>query len=356
MANSENSKVKIILLYEYFLKHISPYDEGVASKTNMNEIKNYLYDILGEEFDRKSIYADIRKINSYMESMKLVKDGEDWIYSEGKSYRRTELKNEISIDEARLLVDAISTTAFVDTDLIDKLKEMFPTSFGRDYKNARLYSRNTKTTRRTTLLLNNIRTCIQDELPISFEYGYEFGGSIVEKTKKFVSPIALDWTNNKYYLIAIDNDIYKKTKDQKQAIRRYRIDRIGSNNNDFKKKDYVKFESQKERDTVLKNLLENAIDAFSSDNSRIIGITLTGKDPKKILQAFSTFADEIKVNQIISDSYMKGEIKFNIKVADAPTLYNHLFMLSNFEDVKMYIDTDDVRAEFYRRLQKALGI
>ena len=60
MANSELSKLKILYLYDYFKHNMSSFDdEGVT----VSELIEYLQQKLNNTFERKSIYADISKIN-----------------------------------------------------------------------------------------------------------------------------------------------------------------------------------------------------------------------------------------------------------------------------------------------------
>ena len=197
MANSEKSKLKILALYDYFMKKVSPYDAEGNDSVSMSTLLSYLKELLGSDFDRKSVYADVGKINEYMAMMGVVKNSEGWIYTEGKKYKRSELKEELTIDEARLIVDAISTTPFVDTSLCDKIRELYPTSFGKDYKNIRLYSRDSKALTQSNWVLNNIRTCIKEQKCMEIEYGYNFDNALKEKSVKVISPHALDFNRNR---------------------------------------------------------------------------------------------------------------------------------------------------------------
>ena len=53
----------------------------------------------GNTFERKSIYADISKINEYVNMTAKVKGSDSWITSEGRKYKRNQLVDEITIDE-----------------------------------------------------------------------------------------------------------------------------------------------------------------------------------------------------------------------------------------------------------------
>ena len=362
MANSEKSKLKILALYEYFMKKVSPYDADGNDSVSMSTLLSYLKELLGSDFDRKSVYADIDKINEYMAMTGVVKNSDRWIYTEGKKYKRSELKEELTIDEARLIVDAISTTPFVDTSLCEKIRELYPTSFGKDYKNTRLYSRDSKALTQSNWVLNNIRTCIREQKCMEIEYGYNFDNALKEKSVKVISPLALDFNRNRYYVVATDNLFYndqiKKGTKREEAlnasIRTYRLDRIGKQNI-LPDTPYCGYDDFEARDAAVKAKLESSVDAYSSDETKIIGIVIECEDIKTLLKAYGEFSESVKINRIFTDNPDNGKIKFNIKAGDTPTLNNHLFMLSNFEGLKLTIENEDIDRKFKETLRKVLG-
>ena len=189
MANSELSKIKILFIYDYFKNRIS--SSGGKEAVSVSELIAYLEDCTGTTFERKSIYADIDKINEYVRMSKQTKDTE-WIYSEGKKYRRSNLTGEILIDEARLIVDAISTTPFVDSDLCEKIVNMFPTYFTEGYRKRILYPHYEKVDRRCISKLNNIRLAIDEKRTIKISYVYKLGNELTEKSEKIVSSMTLE--------------------------------------------------------------------------------------------------------------------------------------------------------------------
>ena len=92
MANSELSKLKILFIYDYFKNEVS--SSGGKESVSVSELISYLENKTGTTFERKSIYADIDKINEYVRMSGQTSDT-DWIFSEGKRYKRSDLNGEI---------------------------------------------------------------------------------------------------------------------------------------------------------------------------------------------------------------------------------------------------------------------
>lgn len=355
MANSELSKLKILFIYDYFKKQVSC--SGGKESVSVSELIAYLEEKTGTTFERKSIYADISKINEYVRTSGQTKDT-DWIFSEGKKYKRGELDDEILIDEARLIVDAISTTTFVDSDLCEKIIDMFPTYFPAGYQKRALYPHYEKMDRKSILLLNFIRGGIEEKTPLKIVYGYMLGSTLTEKTDKTVSPMALDWKNNCYYLIAIDNDEAKDLeRDQSlsAALRRYRVDRIASISVSDKQYAYIDYKTEKLREQELKTFINNSLSAFSIGRMIQIGITITGRTRKDVLKAYGAFTSKVSDKVRIADDTKldKGILKISVNTGLAPTLYTDLFELSTFDGVNIEIDNEEVCREYGEFIKKA---
>ena len=353
MANSELSKLKILFIYDYFKNQVSA--EGGKEAVSVSELISYLEETTGTTFERKSIYADISKINEYVQKSGQTNDS-DWIYTEGKKYRRSELKDEILIDEARLIVDAISTTTFVDSDLCEKIIKMFPTYFPEGYQNRALYPHYEKIDRKSILLLNNIRSGIEEKCALKISYGYMLGKSLTEKTDKIVSPMALDWENNCYYLIAIDNEEAKgleRDESLSSALRRYRVDRMSSVN--FSSEPYIDYKAERLRVQELKRFIDNSLSAYSSSNLTQVGIVITGKTRKDALKAYGAFTSKASDKVRIADDTKldKGILKISVTTGLAPTLYTDLFELSTFEGVNIEIDNEEICKEYGEYIRKA---
>lgn len=355
MANSELSKLKILFIYDYFKTQVSA--AGGKESVSVGELIAYLEEKTGTTFERKSIYADINKINEYVLKSGQTQD-DNWIYTEGKKYRRTELNDEILIDEARLIVDAISTTTFVETELCDKIIKMFPTYFTGDYRNRTLYPHYEKVNRKSILQLNNIRRGIDEKSAIAFSYGYMLGSELTEKSDKVVSPMALDWENNCYYLIAIDNSAAKDLeRDQNltSALRRYRLDRMTNISFPGGKASYIDYKSPKLREQELKDFINNSLSAYSSSSLMTVGITINGSTRKDVLKAYGAFVSRVKDSVRIKDDTKldRGILEIYVRTGNAPTLYTDLFELSTFDGVDIEIDNEDVCREYGEFIKKA---
>jgi len=357
MANSELSKLKILFIYDYFKNRLS--SSGGKESVSVSELISYLEDKTGTTFERKSIYADISKINDYVHKSGQTSDS-DWIFTEGKKYKRGELKGEIMIDEARLIVDAISTTPFVDSDLCDKIIDMFPSYFTGDYKKRMLLSHYEKVDRKCISRLNNIRNAINEKSSLRIPYGYKLGSELTEKTDKTVSPMALDWENNCYYLIAVDNTFVKEKDLERDesltsALRRYRVDRMANVN--YSNDPYIDYKSDALRQQELKRFIGNSLSAFSSNDLTLLGIKIKGKTRKDALKAYNAFASKASDKVRIKDDTKldKGILEITVKTGRAPTLYTDLFELSTFENVEIEIDNDEICREYGEFIKKAAG-
>ena len=350
MANSEMAKIKLLLIYDFFMKKVSAYDS--SSDVTVGGIIDYLKTLTGETFERKSIYNDIKRINEFMVRVGQVEPGKEFIYmSGGKTYSRMELKSELSLDEARLIVDAVSTTPFVKTGLCEKIKKEHPTYFRDGY--VPLHSHDEKADRNMNYLLNTIRNCIEEKTVFSFGYGYAFAGGIKGASVKKCSPLALDWKNDRYYLIAVDNEAYAESGDLEDSLRHYRVDRI-------EKKNYMPLTSEKfadpgeKRKAILDKFVKTSVDAYSTKDTKIIRMKLTAREEKTLLRAYAAFADAVGELHILRDKSSSGCVEFCFESGLTPTLFTHIFMLHTFDGITVDIANDDVRDRYTEYLQKAL--
>ena len=354
MANSELSKLKILYIYDYFLRHVSAFDED--SGITLADLVKYLEKNLGYKFERKSIYSDISRINEYVGANHSILGQDSWIYCEGKRYKKAQLEDEMTVDEARLIVDAIKTTSFTDTSICDKIKDLYPVFFETASSERELYGRDRKIDHKSISWLNNIRTAMEGRLPLKVEYGYKLGKDVVEKSTKMISPLVLDWTNNNYYLIAIDNSLAGEGSNEelKKAMRRYRLDRMSSVTFAPKSQKYMAFSSDRALKNALRDFLDNSLSAYSTDKRIRLRITIKGESHKEVLKAYNAFADKVGPALRIHDGKLTaGELGLEFDVADVPTLYTAMFEIVTFEGIDLKIDNSDINEKFVSYLAKA---
>ncbi|MCQ2515584.1 MAG: WYL domain-containing protein [Saccharofermentans sp.] len=347
MANTENAKLKLLLIYDYFLNHASSdnNDDGVS----MQEILSFLNEKTGTDFERKSIYSDIDRVNDFARKVGMVGPTEDWIELVGKRYMRGDINGEITLDEARLIVDAINTTEFTDSGLCDKIKTKYPTYFRNGY--TPLVSHNNKAIQKPLALVNVIRSCIEDQSAMSFKYGYVVAGGIRAAEDKLVSPVALDFEKSHYYLIAVDNNEVAKGKSKEDSMKRYRLDRMK----------YYKFELNekylslgKNRDQIVEKYVKNSFEAYSSNNTERIVLTMRCPSEKELLKAFTGFTENMKP-MIISDKTHDGYIRFSVDTGIVPPFFSKVFQVNLYKDVTLKIEDEAVREKYREYLVAAMN-
>ena len=355
MANSELSKLKILFIYDYFLRELDAFDDD--NGVSVNELIAYLEEKLGYVFERKSIYADISRINEYVSKTRGLSGAESWITVEGKKYHKNQIKGEITIDEARLLVDAINTTEFVDTNLNKKIIEMFPKYFDENYRDRALIPHDARMSQKKIFWLNTIRGAIERKECLKITYGYKLGNELAEKSEKSISPMALDWRNSCYYIIAIDNvvaaDLIKEGKGIEGAMKHYRYDRVANVDYDASQK-YFDFPSKRARETAIKRFIEISVSAYSGGSPIALPLTILGENRKVILQAYNAIATRLGKVPSIDDTMLdKGRLNLIFKTTDVPTLYTGLFELTAFDGITIEIGNEDVSKKFAGYLKRA---
>lgn len=350
MANTEQSKLKLLYLYHYFRKYVKaePPEDG----TTMSDMMRYLNEMTGVDFERKSIYSDIGRLNDFARGIGICDTSENWIELDGKTYKRGEIRGDLTFDEARLIVDAINATDFIDSGLCEKIKDMYPSYF-RDGYNSIVPHDDRQVQKKSTYYLNTIRSAIDDNCVIGFKYGYLVASGIRGAVDKTVSPIGLDFQKSHYYLIAVDNEAVASGIKSEDAIKTYRLDRMRSVG--FRPDEtYAGFPEKK--DEVLRKYMKSSVDAFSykGKDDRFITITLSSDDERSLLRAYTYFTADLKVT-IISDKIESGNIVFTFETGMVPPLFSKLFVVSMYDGVRMNIDDPDVKEKFASYLNNALG-
>ncbi len=212
MARSSNQKLKILYLMKIFLdKTDSEHSLTLAEITD--ELEKY-----GVSAERKSLYDDIENLRTYGMDIETTRDTRVRYYVANRLFELPELK---------LLVDAVQASKFITArksgELIKKL-ESFSSTYEAMKLQRQVYVANRIKAMNESIYYNVdfIHSAINDNKKITFRY-YEW---TPEKKKKLrhggatysVSPWALTWDDEYYYMIAYDSSA--------KIIKHYRVDKM----------------------------------------------------------------------------------------------------------------------------------
>ena len=213
MAKGVNQKLKIIYLMKILLEKT---DE--EHSTTMQEIKESL-EAYGIGAERKSLYSDIESLRQY--GMDIIGRQMDRTYYYSVGNRQFELA------ELKLLVDSVQAAKFItakkSNELIKKIESM-ASKYEASKLHRQVYVAERVKTMNESIYYNvdMIHAAIGANSKITFQYfqwnvdkkmELRRGGSLYE-----VSPWALSWSDENYYLIAFDS--------LEDKIKHFRVDKM----------------------------------------------------------------------------------------------------------------------------------
>lgn len=214
MAKSSNQKLKLLYLVE-LLRRKSDEDHPIS----VPEMISWL-STRGITAERKSIYDDIEALRVY---------GLDIVYRPGRNGGYFLASRDFELPELKLLVDSVQSSRFITEkktlSLIKKVE-----SLTSEHQAAQLHRQVYVTGRIKTMNesiyynVDEIYSGISEDRCISFRYSeYTVSGELRfrrEGGEYCVSPHALTWNSENYYLIAYEPE--------SQTIRHYRVDKMSS--------------------------------------------------------------------------------------------------------------------------------
>lgn len=213
MPRNSRQKLKLLYLKDYLLANT---DENHA--VTVSEMKNYL-ESCGIPAERKSLYDDIDTLReSGLDIVSEKRDRNVWYHVVSREFELSELK---------LLVDAVLGSRFIterkSAELIRKLESLCSRfdAYALD-RQLTVAGRIKSMNESIYYNVDKIHTAIRDNTRITFRYFdynvkkervYRHGGTLYE-----VSPFALCWDDENYYLVAYDS--------AHGEIRHYRVDKM----------------------------------------------------------------------------------------------------------------------------------
>lgn len=201
MAKSSNQKLKLLRLYSILF---SKSDENHPMSTNdlIYELERY-----GINAERKSIYSDIEELSFY--GLDIIKIGgkKNLGYYVGE--------RDFELAELKLLVDAVQSSKFISESkskkLISKISKLC-SIYDASALNRYVYVANRPKTINENVLYNidDIHYAINNHKQISFQYleWNTYKRLVVKKDGAIyrISPLALIWDDENYYLVGFDNE------------------------------------------------------------------------------------------------------------------------------------------------------
>ena len=212
MPKGTNQKLKLYYLAKIMVKMTD--DEHFLT---MPQIKERLEEC-GITADRKSLYDDMEALRTLGIDVILEQVGRNYYYHVGSKH--------FEIAELKLLVDAIQSSKFItekkSNELIKKLTGLVSEYEAMQLKRQVEVQGRIKTMNESIYyIVDEIHTAISTNRRIQFEYlKWNLNKELVPRKEGLyeVSPWALTWDDENYYLIAFDAEADK--------IKHYRVDKM----------------------------------------------------------------------------------------------------------------------------------
>lgn len=213
MAKSEGQKLKLL----YILKFLEEYTDEAHPMTTAELISRLAAE--GITCERKTIYADIAALTDFgFDIMQLSNRRGGGYYMASRDFELAELK---------LLVDAVQSSRFITTrksrELIKKLEQIAGKHDAGKLQRQVYVAGRVKTENESIYYsIDTLHRAIQENKQISFTYmEWNLQKQLVPRGgTRIVSPWALIWRDENYYLAAFDAVDH--------IIKHYRVDKMGS--------------------------------------------------------------------------------------------------------------------------------
>lgn len=212
MAKSERQKLKILYIMQYLLRH-SDESHPVSVAQIIAELEKH-----GISAERKSIYSDIEALRDF---------GVDILPCRGRVNVYYVASREFELPELKLLVDSVQSSKFITQkktlSLIKKI-ESLASVFDAQFLSRQVFVRGRVKSMNESVYYNvdEISGAIARDQMIRFQY-YEYTVGKERRARRDgawyeVSPFALMWDDENYYMLAWDGEAEK--------LKHYRVDKM----------------------------------------------------------------------------------------------------------------------------------
>lgn len=213
MAKSSNQKLKILYLMKIFLEKTDD-THGITMSEIISSLEAY-----GVTAERKSIYDDIEILNQYGMDINGEKINKTFEYRVGK--------RQFELPELKLLIDSVQAAKFITTkksrNLIKKIESLASKYEASKLQRQVFVAERVKTMNESIYYnVDLIHEAIASNCKIEFQYFQWNVKKEMELRKNGsyyeVSPWALSWDDENYYMIAYDSNEAK--------IKHFRVDKM----------------------------------------------------------------------------------------------------------------------------------
>lgn len=213
MSRGSNQKLKLIYLIK-ILTELTDEEHSITMPEILTELERY-----GVRAERKSIYDDMESIRELGIDVIGEQRGKNYYYHVGKK--------QFELAELKLLVDAVQSSKFItakkSNELIKKIEGFASKYEAKQLQRQVVVSGRIKTMNESIYYnVDAIHTAIGNNKKIAFQY---YNWNIRKEmelrkggAKYVVSPWALSWDDENYYLIAFDSEAGK--------IKHFRVDKM----------------------------------------------------------------------------------------------------------------------------------
>ncbi len=325
MAISNNHKFVLLYMMRELLEKTDEMHVMNASDL-IRELKKY-----DCEADRRTIYNNISILEDF--GLDIVKKEDEHVgyYIGSRDFELPELK---------LLVDAVQSSKFITEKKSEQLikKLMKQTNQQKRHElNRSVYIRNRIKTdnEKVFYTVDAIHEAMNDDAQITFQYGeYKMDKQLVAKkggTAYMVSPWALSWDDENYYLIAYD--------EEDGRIKHFRVDKM------------MQVDILHEKRSGREDFKDFDLAAFAKKTFGMYG----GTDAKVTLRCEEHLAGVI-IDRFGRDAMMipdgKGFFKTNVQVAVSPQFFG---WVTGIGDGMEIVSPKRVRDEYRLFLKTVLG-
>ncbi len=319
----KGSKQKLKL---YYLSQIMLEKTDEDHFLSLAEIQRFLEEE-GVSADRKTLYDDLEELSI----LGITIDGEKF----GRNYKYHVVGKQFELAELKLLVDAIQSSKFItekkSNELIGKLTHLSSVYEARQLKRQVIVRGRIKSMNETIYYsVDSIHNAINENKCISFEYyRWNLKGKLEKRENPFyeVSPWALTWDDENYYLIAYD------LKDQKE--KHFRVDKMKN----LKMTDKIREGMDLFKSYDLASFAKMSFGMFGGEHKKV---TVDFKD-----ELVGVFIDRFGKDIMIIPSEEKGWSKTFVEVAVSPQFFGWIYALGT--GVKI-TGPDDVVKDFKNHL------